>query len=407
MLTHVLARIKRAPLPILAVLLFAGILSAVLCGLHASNERELQSYDEVYHTIPVTLTVTNLQGTSRDNLHAPRWVADVFTEKYKQNSLFEYARDVRLKSTIAASKVDGQAAQLMVTGLTNAAIVPALTSEGGGIVKWREGYDERCLEGNDAVCIIPDGFLAANSLPADAQSITCTFIRREQPMDIEAEPIIYTYEQTFTIAGTYISRDTNRIYCPYPMVVAACKGLFQEVTLDSVSAALSSNDLLDELRTAMTAWFAVPTATGEGVEWKSTMGYTSYPYALDINDSILERTTATLENSLLVNSICTVLIFVIAACAGFFLGFLIVRQRGREIALMRTMGTPNLAIYAGFAFEQMLSVILGALAGGAYFLWQPVDRLLLFVGIYFIGLTAALLIFLRKNLMITIKEEST
>lgn len=405
MLTHVLARLKRVPLPILAVLLFAGILSAVLCGLHASNEKELQSYDEVYHTIPVTLTVTNLQGTSRDNLFMPRWVADVFTDRHKKNGLYPYARDVRIKNTIVANQVKGKSAQLLVTGLTHANIIPALSKEGGGIVTWREGYDETCLGSSEAVCVVPDGFLSAYSLPADTHSFTCTFIRREQPMDIDAEPIIHQYHQTFTIAGIYVSRDTDRIYCPYPIAVAAYRGLYQEVLLDSVSAALSNNDLLDELRTAMTAWFAVPTATGKGVEWKSMMGYTSYPYALDINDNILERTTTTLENSLLVNNICTILIFVIAACAGFFLGFLIVRQRGKEIALMRTMGTPNPAIYTGFVIEQMLSVTFGAFIGGAYFLWQPLERLLLFIGVYFVGQTAALVIFLNKNLMTTIKED--
>lgn len=58
------------------------------------------------------------------------------------------------------------------------------------------------------------------------------------------------------------------IYCPYPIVADAYRGVSQEVALDSVSATLSNNDLLDELRTAITAWFAVPTATGETVEWK-------------------------------------------------------------------------------------------------------------------------------------------
>ncbi|MBQ8556965.1 MAG: hypothetical protein IJ438_14000 [Clostridia bacterium] len=405
MLTHTLNRMKRAPLPMLGVLLFAGILAAVLCGLHASNEKERQSYDEVYHTIPVTLTVTNLQGTSRDNLRMPAWVAEVFTDKYMLGSLYHYASDLRLKSTLSTSTLNGRAAQLKVIGLTSAEIVPALTKEGGGIVQWRDGYDEGSLSSEEALCIIPDGFLAAQNLPEDTSAITCTFQRIEHPLSIDAEPIIYTYEQIFTIAGTYVSRDNDVLYCPYAAVAAAYAGLQQEVVIDALSATLSSNELLDALRTDMSAWFAVPSATGEMTQWDTTMYYNSYPYALDINDSILERTTTTLENSLLVNNICTVLIFVIAACAGFFLGFLIVRQRGKEIALMRTMGTPNPAIYTGFVVEQMLSVTLGAFIGGAYFLWQPLERLLLFIGVYFVGLTAALVIFLNKNLMTTIKED--
>ena len=47
----------------------------------------------------------------------------------------------------------------------------------------------------------------------------------------------------------------------------------------------------------------------------------------------------------------------------------------------------------------------GILLGGAAFLWQPLQRLMLFGGIYFVGLSIALVIFLCKNLLTTIKED--
>ena len=96
--------------------------------------------------------------------------------------------------------------------------------------------------------------------------------------------------------------------------------------------------------------------------------------------------------------------FALSAGAGFFVGFLMIRQRKREIALMRTLGTRNGAVYLGFALEQILCVVVGAALGGAPFGWHPVERLLIFIGIYFIGLTAALLVFLHQNLLSTLKE---
>ena len=50
-------------------------------------------------------------------------------------------------------------------------------------------------------------------------------------------------------------------------------------------------------------------------------------------------------------------------------------------------------------------MLLGVVLGGAAFLWRPLEQLLLFVVIYALGLTLALLVFLRKNLMATIKED--
>ena len=81
----------------MVIMLFAAVLSIVLCRLHAANEEELRNYEEVYNTIPVELTVTNLLGTASNNLNAPKWVANVFTEK--QNGLSEYVTDVQMKSS--------------------------------------------------------------------------------------------------------------------------------------------------------------------------------------------------------------------------------------------------------------------------------------------------------------------
>ena len=72
---------------------------------------------------------------------------------------------------------------------------------------------------------------------------------------------------------------------------------------------------------------------------------------------------------------------------------------------MRTMGASAAAIFAEFALEQVLCLAAGVLLGGSYFLWQPLDRLALFGGIYTAGLAIALVIFLRKNLLTTIKED--
>ncbi len=48
-------------------------------------------------------------------------------------------------------------------------------------------------------------------------------------MDIAAEPNIHQYNQNFTIAGTYVSRETDRIYCPYPIAVAAYRSLYSGI----------------------------------------------------------------------------------------------------------------------------------------------------------------------------------
>jgi hypothetical protein len=53
----------------------------------------------------------------------------------------------------------------------------------------------------------------------------------------------------------------------------------------------------------------------------------------------------------------------------------------------------------------MTCIFLGIIAGGAFNLWRPIGTLAAFALIYFIGLSLALVVFLRKNLLTTIKED--
>ena len=113
----------------------------------------------------------------------------------------------------------------------------------------------------------------------------------------------------------------------------------------------------------------------------------------------------TLQKSLTISAVGTALIFLLSAGTGAVIGGLMIRSRKREIRLMRTLGTPDGRIFGSFALEQLACVVLGVVLGGAAFLWRPLEQLLLFVVIYALGLTLALLVFLRKNLMATIKED--
>ena len=169
---------------------------------------------------------------------------------------------------------------------------------------------------------------------------------------------------------------------------------------------LKNNDDLESLRTESKKWFAEPNPLGEKTPYEGNeLYYDYYPFALNINDELLQRATTTLQTSITTNRICTVIVLCLSAAAGFLIGFLMVRNRKKEIALMRTMGTPNRSIYWGFTLEQMLCVILGIVLGGSYNGWHPADRLGILAAIYFVGLTVALQIFLHKNLLTTIKED--
>jgi len=100
-----------------------------------------------------------------------------------------------------------------------------------------------------------------------------------------------------------------------------------------------------------------------------------------------------------------VLVVILSVISGFLIGFLMIRRRKRDIILMRTVGESNFRLYIGFVLEQMICVILGIAVGGAYYKWNPMDKLILFAIVYFVALTLALAIFMSKKLINNIKED--
>ena len=403
---HILTRFFRTPGIAIAVTLFACIVTFMLCGLQASNEAEIQHYEEVYKLIPVELTVTNLTATKSNNLNAPEWVVEAFTEDISL-SLREYVKDVRIKAHRQLITINGLESENDVVGITAIQKIFDLDPEYGGSINWIEGYDEHMFSGEEILCVIPQGLaeylteLMLGDAEIALEEITLQFLSaEEQEAVLEQGPL----NVLATVVGTYVGNREDPIYCSYLALRQVCRGLEEEIYIDSLSTTLADNDLLKTIYNVRGRWFAEPSALGEKQEW-GRLGYTYYPYALDIDDTLLLNAASALENSITINQICTLLVFLLSTCAGFFIGFLMVRQRKREIFLMRTLGTRDGAIYFGFAVEQMLCVFVGALLGGAVFLWHPLSRLAIFVAIYFVSLTVAIQIFLRSNLLTTMKED--
>lgn len=394
---YTLKRLLRVPVPAIAVVLFTAMLAAILCGVQAANEQEEENYRQIYRTIPVEVHVSNLTGTSTDNLSAPRWVMDAM-----RLFLNDHVKDLRGKAGVETNwiEIDGETFYgERLTGITSLSAAGELAQGSQELVTWLDGCDESILQGSELVCILPEAMI-----PDDAQlplSIQMHFETQRYNADKNKNEK-FELDRTFRVVG--IHGNNSGIYCPLGVVESILSRLDKALVYDRVGGVLIDNDKMEELRNAASKWFAEPSLSGEVTPWDEN-GYSYYPYALVIDDSQLRAAEETLETSLTLNRVCTVLVFALSAAASFFIGFLMIRSRKREIALMRTMGTPNRCIYAGFVFEQMLCVVLGTVFGGAGFRWQPPTRLAVFVGIYFAGLTAALLIFLHTNLISTIKED--
>ena len=412
MFRNIYRRNTRQPLAALAVLLFAAVLTVVLCHLHKSGREELQSYEETYASVPVFFKVVDLDGSKpKDNTGINGWVVDLFEDDWLKPTLMPYVRDIHVRVSLSGNYFlqdeNGepvcneagiqQTRTQTTTGVSSTRVAEELTEGWGGKIYWNEGYDESILMTDEFVCLVPESM-------KHYQKLELYYIHSYNPSGSMGDSVEKEIKRTFQVVGYYTDPGNSRIYCPYETLAWIHAYLNKSKTIEEIGAILNDNTKLDALKTDAAEWFATPNPMGDKTPW-GRYDFEYYLYAMNFDDTMLHSLETNMKNSMRLNTLASAIVFALSAGAGFLTGFLVIRSRKQEISLMRTMGASQKSIFTELALEQMLCIALGIVLGGSYGLWQPVLRLLLFGGIYFVGLTAALIVFLRKNLLTIMKEE--
>ncbi len=400
MIRRILRRSIREPITCIAVVLFVGVLTGILCYLHQSQKAEQLDYESTFHAIPVEFEITKLNGNRLDeSAHIDSYMADLFFENsVLEPNFFGLVSDVQARMSHTGTLIAEQESEenlnitKRVVGITSTKVAEELTPEFAGMIDWYDGYDESIFESDQFVCVVPSNY-------ASTDEVVLSFRYRSDGQTNDRE-----YTCRFLVAGRYTDEGNNKLYCPYGTMEHIYSKLSEPRKVQCLMGRLSNNDNLGLLHEIAGHWFAEPNPTGDPIPW-GKYGYEYYPFAMDIKDSLLNSLVSDMQNSMTINCIASALVFVLSAGAGFLTGFLVIRSRKREIALMRTLGTSNRIVCMELEIEQILCVAVGVIIGGGYFLWESLWQLCLFAGVYVAGLTAALLFFIRANLLATVKED--
>ncbi len=402
MLERIFRNNLRRPLYSVAIALFAVVMTLVLCALHKAGQEELRSYENTYASVPVTFRVTDLDGSKPKQVEG--WFAELFSQNGMQPNFAPFVGQLHIRVSYSGSYLyiqedengvlTGDIGDVVVAGIGSFYVAEELTENWGGEVHWFDGYDESVLSTDALVCLVPERLKHVREMEL---TFTHTY-------SVDWVSTSKTTMKVLTVAGYYVDKGNSRFYCPYPVMQQIYAELGASKEIEEICAVLKNNNDLPQLRQTAAQWFAEPNPSGDQTPW-GRFNYPYYLYALDIDDYMLRSLESNMKSSMQLNQLASTMVFILSAGAGFLTGFLVIRGRKREVALMRTMGASHPSIFWQLAMEQMLCVLAGIVVGGALFLWQPMLKLLLFGGIYLIGLSIALLIFLRKNLLTTIKED--
>lgn len=391
MIRRVCTRWKRAPLIGLAVLLLSATFTVILCELHRAQVEEQSRFAETCRAVPVTFEITKLNGGRLDETeHMEAYLAELFCEdRLFKSGIAEMVTDVQLRMSHTAVLAEEEPQQAQnskrMVGVTSLDMAQELTPEYGGIIQWRDGYDESAFAAEEMACIVPADF-------PEQDEVTLTFTYQDAERNAVKE-----YTCTFRVVGRYSDEGNERLYCAFAALAQIYTRLNEPNKVQRLTGRLADNDALETFRETAGAWFAFSGAANSANPART--------FAIDIKDSLLRALTADLQSSMTINRIASLLIFLLSTGAGFLTGFLVIRARKREITLMRTLGASNAMVCAELALEQGLGVCAGGLLGGCCTLFQPIGRIILFIGVFLAGTAAALLFFVRMDLLAVMKED--
>ena len=216
-------------------------------------------------------------------------------------------------------------------------------------IRWLEGYDESCLEGNERICIISDkwGYAPGDTIP---------LLARVPVSKTQLEGIFH-----LKVAGTYPGKIT-KFAAVMPLktmedLTVAATAVHKQAGnpyawnfgLNAVYFTVRDNQQLDQIKAAITE---------SGLRSNKLV-------RVRIDDRILKETVGPIESNLAQLEGSYLFFFVMIAAIGFLLSFLLARGRKPEYAVMRMLGESRLQITLKALLEQFVLCLGGVLLGAA------------------------------------------
>ena len=261
-------------------------------------------------------------------------------------------------------------------------------------IRWLEGYDESCLEGDERICIISDkwGYAPGDTIP---------LLARVPVSKTQLEGIFH-----LKVAGTYPGKIT-KFAAVMPLktmedLTVAATAVHKQAGnpyawnfgLNAVYFTVRDNQQLDQIKAAITE---------SGLRSNKLV-------RVRIDDRILKETVGPIESNLAQLEGSYLFFFVMIAAIGFLLSFLLARGRKPEYAVMRMLGESRLQITLKALLEQFVLCLGGVLLGAAAvgIIGQEGFRPGVCAAIllcYTVGAAVAVLLTVRVNVMDILRDK--
>lgn len=344
-------RLQRTPIPFVSLLLLLSLLFFFPALLLRQEADKREAKEKAWDTIPVDLVISDIPGTSTENLSLPGYMGDKFLPFGAEGDGSEAARSIAsyLKNVQARVSLffrrPGESRFKKLLGLNTREAEPAFAPEQVGSIRWMEGFDDGLFESSRGACVVPEDLLAQ-------------LIREEDGYTLELEIKSVSYGQleqplTVPVAGTHNLSNEN-IYCPLAFVRQVCREKSLAYTYESLRAQVKVNRQLEELQALLGRYF---TQVDPFAPWGSS-GEKGIYGAVIYRDEQLKETLSTLEEDIRLLARLRPLLTAAACGVAAFASYFLCYTRKKEAAIALAQGTGRGALVFSQGAEQLLQLLL-------------------------------------------------
>ena len=317
--------------------------------------------------------------------HSNRWGYDWFVDKVNQMPLIYFL------DSFAAIPEFGGALQNQIT--------------------WLEGYSDASLSEMEYFVVLPDRYAEENNFDL-GDTVRIALYTNLENIGVVME----AYD--FKVAGTYHQGSRPpAIYIPWQVITDI------KITVDSVYGGLDSpdadipegeliaNEYLANFINSATFRLADTRNLNKTRDYLEERSYSQVGsisrnrLAIVIEDEALMDAVESIQQHLSVMNIIRPIMLALSTVIGFILSYLLTRNRLHEFAVMRSLGTKRLAVYAAFFLEQLLLFLLGVLPVLVALILNPLWityfgwSLVLFILLYGLGIMIAIYLMGRSKVL--------
>ena len=249
--------------------------------------------------------------------------------------------------------------------------------------------DEALWRGEACVCLIPDeGDIWEEVWEKDDGSQWITMNYHDRIRDMQIIGVVYGGPSDCLIIPFYAKLSDTHSYTSLT---------------DSCSFTIRDNHVLEESKEALREFFVEPDPDWDTPDWRN---------GLLIQDHIYQESLNELRSGLRLLTLLIPLLAGLSCCIGCFSGYLSIRGRMKEFAVMRCLGMKRRKIFSLVFGEQAAPVLLGALVGSVLgvmidgsLIWLTIARGWAIALALLMGSAVACLRVTRVNVMKLMKVE--